>query len=238
VLVPTNLEQGAPYNIVTVQGQPFDLNVTWMDTADPPAPIPLSGYRAHMQIRTSTGGAGKILADLSSEGGTGVLTAAAVPPTIPLTISTANTFSINDVEADIAPGTYSTVQELGDAVAAALDAVTGTTTVATVSGGRIVLTDPALIGHALTVWFSFTDALGSLGITVGQTFASSGAALTIEPASETGVITIHIAADITQSLNRPAYYDLFVVSKTDPDSRTRLIFGDVGPSLSVTQEVP
>jgi hypothetical protein len=55
------------YDLVPIQGAPYDLRVVWKDNGDPPQPIPLTGYRAHMQIRTAAGGRGVILADLTSE---------------------------------------------------------------------------------------------------------------------------------------------------------------------------
>lgn len=53
------------YNIEIESGSNWDIQFTWTDDAD--APIPLSGYQAHLQIRDCPGG--KILVDVSSAAG-------------------------------------------------------------------------------------------------------------------------------------------------------------------------
>lgn len=55
--------------IEIIQGQTFRMNVTWADaTTDPATPLSLTGYRAHMQIRSKAGASGTPLVDLSSIG--------------------------------------------------------------------------------------------------------------------------------------------------------------------------
>lgn len=56
-------------DIDVVQGATFAMQVTWANSAVSPAtPIPLSGYRAHMQFRPKPGAVGTPLLELSSEG--------------------------------------------------------------------------------------------------------------------------------------------------------------------------
>lgn len=52
--------------IEIVQGATYSMAVTWTDGATPPTPKSLSGYWAHMQIRTKLGSPGTLLIDLSS----------------------------------------------------------------------------------------------------------------------------------------------------------------------------
>lgn len=62
-------------NIDIIQGQTFGMQVTWADsTTSPPTPIPLTNYRAHMQIRSKPGAVGTPLVELSSVGTSPALT--------------------------------------------------------------------------------------------------------------------------------------------------------------------
>lgn len=54
-------------DIEVIQGATFKMRVTWNDDQATPQPISLANYRAHMQIRSKTGGTGAILAELSSD---------------------------------------------------------------------------------------------------------------------------------------------------------------------------
>ncbi len=55
-------------DIEIIQGATFYMSVTWTDGAATPNPIPLSGYRAHMQIRRRAGAADPPLVDARSDG--------------------------------------------------------------------------------------------------------------------------------------------------------------------------
>lgn len=55
-----------PTPLEIAQRATFTMSVTWTDTATPPAPIPLAGYYAHMQIRSKAGAAGEPLVDVTS----------------------------------------------------------------------------------------------------------------------------------------------------------------------------
>lgn len=62
-------------DIDVVQGQTFTMQVTWAnESTDPATPISLSGYHAHMQVRTKAGATGTALLDLSSIGSNPALT--------------------------------------------------------------------------------------------------------------------------------------------------------------------
>lgn len=64
-----------PTDIEIVQGATFNMQVTWADSStDPPTPISLSDYYAHMQIRSKPGATGTPLINLSSTGTTPALT--------------------------------------------------------------------------------------------------------------------------------------------------------------------
>lgn len=118
-------------DVDVVQGQTFSMQVTWADeSVDPPAPISLNGYRAHMQVRSRAGSSGAPLLDLTSDG--------------------------------------------------------------------------------------------------------DDASLHIEPNGQTGVVVVRISASDTAKLTKNCAYDLFVVNTADPTEATRLIFGKVTVSKSVT----
>lgn len=61
-----------PTPLEIVQRATFSLSVTWTDNATPPAPIPLTGYFAHMQIRSKAGAAGDPIVDVTSVAANGV----------------------------------------------------------------------------------------------------------------------------------------------------------------------
>lgn len=61
-------------DIVVSQGATYSMRVTWNDQQATPQPISLAEYRAYFQIRTKRGGAGAIIASLSSEGENPALT--------------------------------------------------------------------------------------------------------------------------------------------------------------------
>jgi hypothetical protein len=54
--------------IEVVQGQTFNMRVTWTDNQATPQPISLSGRRSVMQIRTKRSYTGTLMADLASDG--------------------------------------------------------------------------------------------------------------------------------------------------------------------------
>jgi hypothetical protein len=56
-------------DIEVIQGATFNLSMTWTTDDQVPVPISLSGYRAHMQIRSKAGAVGTPWADATSSNG-------------------------------------------------------------------------------------------------------------------------------------------------------------------------
>jgi len=54
-------------DITVIQGATYKMRITWNDDQATPQPIPLTGWRAHMQIRSKRGGAGVLMANLASD---------------------------------------------------------------------------------------------------------------------------------------------------------------------------
>jgi hypothetical protein len=58
--------------------------------------------------------------------------------------------------------------------------------------------------------------------------------ITLEPGGQTGVLTVRIPATETATLLKNCAYDLFLISTTDPTQATRLLYGHILLSRSVT----
>jgi hypothetical protein len=59
-------------------------------------------------------------------------------------------------------------------------------------------------------------------------------AITLEPDNQIGVVDVRISAQLTRLLKKSSYYDLFLISTSDPSESVRLIAGTVTVDLSVT----
>ena len=81
-------------DIEIVQGATFNMSMTWTTDDDPPQPISLDGYGAHMQIRSKPGAAGAPWVNIGSQtgeitlepGNTTGLLAIRIPSTVTATL--------------------------------------------------------------------------------------------------------------------------------------------------------
>lgn len=65
--------------------------------------------------------------------------------------------------------------------------------------------------------------------------SGDGGGLTIEPDGRVGVVAVRISAQLTELLSKAtAYYDLFIINRTDPSDAQRLVAGTMTVDLSVT----
>ena len=70
--------------------------------------------------------------------------------------------------------------------------------------------------------------------TIDLTSLGTTPALTLEPGGQTGLVAVRIPATLTATLTKNCAYDLFVINNSDPTDATRLIYGAVILSKSVT----
>lgn len=57
-----------------------------------------------------------------------------------------------------------------------------------------------------------------------------------EPSGDIGAIIVRIPATLTALITKNCFYDLFIINATDPTDATRLIYGAITISKSVTVE--